>query len=485
MKRIEAAHAPRKKACATTLSRHSDPLCADSVRPRIAMVSTHGYMAAHPPLGAADTGGQVVYVLELSKKLAQIGYEVDIWTRQFEDQPELETVAEQVRIIRMPCGGREFIPKEYLSQSLPQWTENALRFIQMHGLTYEFINSHYWDAGVAGQHLSVSLGVPHVHTPHSLGVWKKRQMENDYPGDPAKFEQQYNFRKRIRRERRLYADADLLVATTPPQLNLLTREYEVRATNCRMIPPGYDDNRFFPVGEGSRNAIRQRLGLSGKVVMALGRLARNKGYDLLIQGFSVLASREPEAVLHLAIGATNPTKLEEDILGELKELVSQLNLQDQVRFGNFIPNDQLADYYRAADLFVLSSRYEPFGMTAVEAMASGTPTVVTVHGGLYRTLTFGRNSLFADPFDKEDLGITMLKVFRHPQLRNRMSRMGAMKARSLFTWTGIAQQLIAAVEQRSVSHTCSQKQSGKNSGLTPIETPAVHRCSQPISPSSD
>ena len=99
-------------------------------------------------------------------------------------------------------------------------------------------------------------------------------------------------------------------------------------------------------------------------------------------------------------------------------------------------------------MFVLSSRYEPFGMTAIEAMASGTPTVVTVHGGLFRALTFGRHALFADPFDREDLGITMAKIFRHPRLRRRLSRMGAHKARSLFTWTGVAQQLVAAVEHR-------------------------------------
>ena len=412
------------------------------------MVSTHGYVAANPPLGAADTGGQVVYVLELSKKLAQLGYEVDIWTRQFEDQPELEPVAEQVRIIRVPCGGKQFIPKEYLDQKLPQWCENARRFIKKHGLKYEFIDSHYWDAGVAGQDLSEALDVPHVHTPHSLGIWKKRQMENDYPGDTAKFEKQYNFTQRIRQETILYSEADLVVATTPPQLDLLINDYEAPAANCRMIPPGYDDNRFFPVGEASRNAIRQKLGFTCKTVVAIGRLARNKGYDLLVQGFSVLAAREPEARLYLAVGGTNATKLEETILAELKELVSQLKLEDKVIFGSFIPDDQLPDYYRAADIFVLSSRYEPFGMTAIEAMASGTPTVVTVHGGLYRALTFGRHALFADPFDKEDLGITMWKVFRHPRLRVRLSRMGAHKARSLFTWTGVAQQLIALVEQR-------------------------------------
>jgi mannosylfructose-phosphate synthase len=427
-----------------------DPDClrADSPLPRIAMISTHGYVAAQPPLGAADTGGQVVYVLELSKKLAQLGYEVDIWTRQFEDQLEMEYVCEHARIIRIPCGGPKFIPKEYLCDTLPQWSANALRFINRHGLSYEFINSHYWDAGIVGQQLSEWLNVPHVHTPHSLGIWKMRQMETDYPGDARKFEQQYNFTERILRERILYTDANLVIATTPQQHDLLIDDYDAPAENCRMIPPGYDDNRFFPVGEGSRNAIRSRLGFSGKVVLALGRLARNKGYDLLVRGFAVLAVREPEAVLHLAIGGTNPTPLEQTLLSELKSMVTRLDLEDRVRFGSFIKDEELPDYYRAADLFVLSSRYEPFGMTAVEAMASGTPTVVTIHGGLHRALTFGRHALFADPLDSEDLGISMMKALRYPKLRDRMARMGAHKARSLFTWTGIAQQLTALVENR-------------------------------------
>ena len=132
------------------LSMEENPLNTQSSLPRIAMVSTHGYVASAPPLGAADTGGQVVYVLELSRKLAQLGYEVDIWTRRFEDQPEIDPVNDQVRVIRVPCGGRNFIPKEYLYEKLPEWCENALRLIKKQGLKYEFINSHYWDAGVAG-----------------------------------------------------------------------------------------------------------------------------------------------------------------------------------------------------------------------------------------------------------------------------------------------------------------------------------------------
>src|SRR5882757_9434676 len=107
----------------------------DSTLPRIAMVSTHGYVAAEPPLGAADTGGQVVYVLELAKKIAQLGYEVDIWTRRFEDQPEFDLISDHVRIIRAPCGGRNFIGKEILYYHLDEWAEHALRFIQKRGLT--------------------------------------------------------------------------------------------------------------------------------------------------------------------------------------------------------------------------------------------------------------------------------------------------------------------------------------------------------------
>lgn len=420
-------------------------------KPRIAMISTHGYVAAVPPLGAADTGGQVVYVIELSKKLAELGYLVDVWTRRFDDQPEIDVVSDSVRVIRVPCGGEEFIPKEYLYQKLPEWSENALRYIDRHKLRYHFINSHYWDAGLAGQHLSDVLGIPHVHTPHSLGAWKRKQMEDDFPGDSESFEKKYNFRGRIHFEGIIYQQCDLLVATTPIQREALLKYYGIAKEKCQMIPPGYDDNRFFPVSGASRKSIRQRLNFKGRVVLGIGRLALNKGYDLLINAFQIVLERVPEAVLHLAVGGMVLDEAEEKLLAELKGQVAALGLEGHVVFTGFVPDDELPDYYRAADVFVLSSRYEPFGMTAIEAMASGTPTVVTTNGGLYRAISYGRHALYADPFDEVDLGITIYKTLAHRRLKDRLSRMGAHKARSLFTWTGIAQQLIAAVEQRPSS----------------------------------
>jgi mannosylfructose-phosphate synthase len=415
-------------------------------RPRIAMVSTHGYVAAVPPLGAADTGGQVVYVLELSKKLAELGYQVDIWTRRFGDQPDEEPCGHGVRILRVPCGGPEFIPKEYLHRHIAEWCRGAAQRIEREKVHYAFLNSHYWDGGLAGQGLCEAFGTRHFHTPHSLGLWKQRQMLTDYPDDSAKFELVYNFSERIQAEYELYRKAALVVATTPDQLALLGEGYEVAPEKLCMVPPGYDDTRFYPVGTQTRLLLRRRLGFEGKIVLALGRIARNKGYDLLIRAFAQVAAREPSARLVLAIGGEHLESGESQILAACRGLVDELGLGDRVRFMGFVPDAEMADLYRAADVFVLCSRYEPFGMTAIEAMACGTPTVVTTHGGLFRTLRFGISGLFADTFDPMDLGITILKPLRHPPLAERLARYGAETARSLFTWTGVAQQLLAASE---------------------------------------
>lgn len=414
------------------------------------MVSTHGYVAAEAPLGMPDTGGQVVYVLELSKKLAQLGYKVDIWTRRFEDQPEIEQVDKDVRIIRMACGGKDFIPKEYLYKKLPEWTENALRFIKAKRLNYAFVNSHYWDAGLAGQHLAEVLGVSHIHTPHSIGVWKQRKMEADYPDDKAKLEKTYNFSRRIHHESILYRECDMIIATSPIQLDMFFKDYNLPKEKVRMIPPGYDDNRFFPVGEASKMAIRRRMGLpeDKQIVASIGRLSRNKGFDLLIDAFAVVAQRHEDTILRLAIGSETEATTEDPMREELEAKIRKYKLQKRVILSNSLPDEEMPDFYRAADVFCLPSRYEPFGMTAIEAMACGTPTVVTTHGGLYRTLTYGTDALFGDSLDEMDFGITILKVLRYGKIRSRLANEGAHKVRSLFTWTGIAQQLLKLAEGR-------------------------------------
>ncbi|MGF1656411.1 MAG: glycosyltransferase [Verrucomicrobiales bacterium] len=417
--------------------------------PRIAMVSTHGYVAASAPLGAPDTGGQVVFVLELSKKLAQLGYQVDIWTRQFEDQAAIEPVDDGVQIIRMPCGGKEFIPKEYLYKKLPEWGENALRFIQEKGYQYQFINSHYWDAGLASQHLAEVLDVPHIHTPHSIGSWKLEQMSQDSDRSTEELERQFNFSRRIHHETNLYRECQMVVATSPPQYDRILKQYEVPKAKVKMIPPGYDDNRFFPMSEASRQALRQQHGYEGAVIASIGRLARNKGFDLLVDAFAVTHARENLARLRIACGVESSDPGDNEIFAEMQAKVKQHGIEDVVKFAPSLADEEMADFYRMADVFALSSRYEPFGMTAIEAMACGTPTVVTTHGGLYRAMDFGQHALYADTLDAQEFGVTLLQVLKYPRLRQRLAREGAHRVRSLFTWTGIAQQLLSAVEART------------------------------------
>ena len=418
------------------------------LRRRIAMISTPGYVAALPPLGAPDTGGQVVFVIELSKQLARLGYKVDIWTRRFDDQPETEVVDDNVTIMRVPCGSNEFIPKEQLYKNIPEWVENALRVIKKQSLSYYFINSHYWDAGLAGQAISNALNIPHLHTPHSLGSWKKRQMEDAAPEDIEKLEEQFNFTTRVNHELRLFQECDMVIATTPPQSDFIVEDYGVSPAKVRMIPPGYDDNRFFPVSEASRQGLRNEMSYQGPVIASIGRLARNKGFDLLVRAFALVASRIPDAKLRIAVSMQSSDPGDNDMLQELKTLIAEHNLEERVIISDSLPDEQMADFYRAADVFALSSRYEPFGMTAIEALASGTPTVVTTRGGLYRALDFGVHALYTDTEDIEEFGICLLQTLKYQRLRARLSHQGSLRVRALFAWSGIAQQLLRAVEDR-------------------------------------
>ena len=410
---------------------------------RIMMISTHGYVAAEPVFGKPDTGGQVVYVLELSKCLARLGHRVDILTRQFEGQPAEEAVDEHVRLLRFPCGGNEFIPKETLYNAIPEWVDAVDAYVRRHALEYQLINSHYWDAGLAGTALARRWGTAHFHTPHSIGAWKRDNMD----GDPHELERRYNFRRRVHEERQIYQACTRLVATTPTQRAILQgRDYDVPPEKIQVIPPGYDDRRFFQVGAATRQSLKQDLGWEGRIVLALGRLARNKGYDLLIEAMRPVIERIPDARLVLAVGSTEPSEDERGQLARLRQRAAELGLAGRVDFRDYVPDEQLADCYRAADVFALSSRYEPFGMTAVEAMACGTPTVITTEGGLWQQVTWGGEALYANPFDAPAFGHLIAAIFQHPELAHQLSNGGAHKARAHFTWTGIAQQLVRALE---------------------------------------
>jgi len=404
----------------------------------ILMISLHGYVAANAELGKPDTGGQVVYVLELADRFSRLGKSVDLLTRKFEDQPEYDHVNDNFNVWRIPFGGKEFIRKEDMHDHLKKFVTNTLAAIKKEGKKYDIVYSHYWDAGWAGQKIAEELGVSHVHTPHSLGWWKQHTMGSDM--DEKEMEQTYRFKERIRKEYFVFQMCNHVIATTIPQVDLLTQQYDVLPRNCSMIPPGIDENRFFPVPSKENDKIRTKYDIDPTDVLALGRMAHNKGYDLLIKSLPTLFELVPEARLVAAVGGDSAQ--DKKGIKKLKKLANELGINDKIKWKSYIEDDDLANVYRSANIFAMPTRYEPFGMVAIEAMACGTPSVVTVHGGLNDLIDFGNQALFADPHRPLEFGAMMAMPLLYPNLRNELSVEGARFARRNFGWTGIAKRML-------------------------------------------
>lgn len=410
------------------------------------MLSLHGYVGAEPELGLPDTGGQVVFVLELAKHFRDLGYVVDIVTRRFEDQPEVDDMGPNLRVWRIPFGGSDFIRKEDMHDHLDEFVarfDDAMREAQV---SYDYINSHYWDAGYAAQRISEEQGIVHVHTPHSLGSWKRDDME----GDTQAIESDYRFEERIRKEFLTFRRCDLVIATSNQQVEILRSDYDVPDSHVAMIPPGIDESRYTPVTEAERAAARRRLKFRKNDVYTVGRAAANKGYDLLIQSLPELREQIPKARLQLAVGANSTDDRER--IEKWKALAVELGVDEYVKWHGHVEDDDMATYYRAASVFALPSRYEPFGMTAAEAMACGTPCVVTIHGGLEEMFDFGAHALFADPKRPREYAVMLSMPLRYPQLRERLSIVGARFARRMFGWRGIARRTLAAFEKARSQH---------------------------------
>ena len=408
----------------------------------ILMISLHGYVAATPELGKPDTGGQVVFVLELAKRFARLGYKVDVLTRQFEGQPETDEMNANLRVWRVPFGGKEFIRKEDMHDHYSDFVTNTLAIIRKQGLQYDFVNSHYWDAGVSGQKIAEELQIPHIHTPHSLGWWKQHRMKGAKDAGEGGG---LRFPERIQKEFILFRSCDHVIATSEQQVDLIEREYQLPRDHITMIPPGIDEARFTPTPPDQLAALRQKLVIRETDVYVVGRAAHNKGYDLIIKALPHLKKMQPKARLVLAAGANSAQ--DKKLLEKWKQTAQEAGVGRSIKWLGYIADDDLADYYRAPGIFALPSRYEPFGMTAVEAMACGTPTVLTTHGGLFEQIEFGKHALVADPKRPMEFAAALSMPMQYPWLKDTLTVEGARFARRTFGWTGIARRTLTVFDR--------------------------------------
>jgi mannosylfructose-phosphate synthase len=401
---------------------------------RIAMLSTHGYFDPVPVLGQTDTGGQVVYVLELAKALSQLGWYVDIYTRWFDQgkkQVELVPQFPDVRVIRIQAGPWDFTPKEEIYKFLPQLSANMIKFIEQENLIYSLFHGHYIDAGIVTLDVARHFDKPSFFTAHSLGAWKREQMG----GDPGEMEIKFKFNHRVSEENRILNSVAANSVTSDLQLEKLHQLYNYKETNVDVIPPGVDIHRFKSPDRKDKPANGN---LPERYIYCLSRIDTNKGHDMLLKAFYKVSQRIPEVKLIIGGGSPKPKPREQQVFKMMDQVIDDLGIRDSLVFVGYVPDDLMASYYQHASLFVMPSLFEPFGMTTQEAMACGTPVIASKYGGIRTVIENEKNGILVDPKDADEFAEAMIRLITDPEWNSKIGRAGQKFIREHYSWEVIA-----------------------------------------------
>lgn len=402
---------------------------------RIAMVSTHGWFDPVPLLGQTDTGGQVLYVLELSKALSRLGIKTDIYTRWFDpSRKPVDPVPgyPDVRVIRIPAGPMEFVIKEEIYGLLPELSGNMERFIRENGLEYDLFHGHYVDGGLITLDMAGRFGKPAYFTAHSLGAWKRERME----GDPEEMERQFNFKHRIAEENRVYAALNGHTVTSALQLEKLRSLYGYEGDNVEIIPPGVDIHKFKPLSPGQAPV---KTDLPEKYIFCLSRIDSNKGYDLLLNAFARVCREIGDVYLVTSSGSARPQPREQEVLDMMHRIMKEKGIEDRVIFVGHVEEQLMVPYYQNARFFVMPSIFEPFGMTVQESMSSGVPVIASRFGGIKTVLTHEQDGLLIDPKDEEEFSAAMIRLLTDAGYRDQLGAAAARLIRGNYSWEAMAE----------------------------------------------
>ena len=396
---------------------------------RIALISEHASPLA--ALGGTDAGGQNVYVAHVAKSMARAGHHVDVFTRR--DAPHLPPsvdICPGVRVLHIDAGPAAHVPKEGLLPHMPAFGASALKSMQ-HSVPYSVVHANFFMSGLVGLRLRERLRVPLVVTFHALGLVRRK-----HQGARDAFPE-----SRIAIERRLARTADRVVAECPQDKTDLMRLYGASPSRIATVPCGVDLDEF---GPGSRECARRRLGIpdSEFVVLQLGRIVARKGIDNVIR--AVACMRPGLHVRLLVVGgeSSEPDETATPEIGRLRSLAQQCGIANRVTFTGHRQGAALRDHYLAADVFVSTPWYEPFGITPLEAMACARPVIGSAVGGIKFSVVDEVTGYLVPPHDPEALAQRLERLHDNPALAEALGRAGARRVRERFTWERVGNALV-------------------------------------------
>jgi D-inositol-3-phosphate glycosyltransferase len=388
---------------------------------RIATLMVHTSPLDQPGIG--DAGGMNIYVLESAQRMAAMGVSVDIFTRRTDPAaPEIVEISPGVRVRHFDCG-HGTLTKEQLPIHISGLSQEFSRIMRTEN--YDVIHSHYWLSGKVAMPAAKELGIPLVHTMHTMARVKNLNLAEGETPEPM---------IRVQGETQVVAGANALIANTDAEGASLVSLYDACPDIVHVVSPGVDLYTFTP-GE-SRSAAREFTGQphDALVVSFVGRIQPHKGPEVLIRATSELVKHTPllrhKLIVNVVGGASGANTQEVD---RLKELSTWLGIDDVVRFTPPVPRVDLPHWYRAADLVIVPSYSESFGLVALEAQACGTPVVATAVGGLRTAVADGISGVLVDGHDPKAWSSVISRLLQEPQRRVLLS-MGAIEHASHFGW---------------------------------------------------
>ncbi|WP_157267834.1 glycosyltransferase family 4 protein [Azohydromonas aeria] len=400
---------------------------------RIALISEHASPLAVQ--GGVDAGGQNTYVLQVARHLALRGHHVDVLTRRDDAAlPAAVDVRPGMRVLHIPAGPARFVPKEQLLPHMPAFTR-AARQLLAHSVPYDVVHANFFMSGLVGLRLKAAFGLPLVMTFHALGrVRREHQGASD--GFPA---------ERIAIEERIVRGADRVVAECPQDRLDLLRLYGAEDRRIACVPCGVDLQEFAPVDKAR---ARRRLGLASDdfVVLQLGRLVPRKGVDNVVRAVALLRHIPRLKLLIVGGDAPEPDEGRTPEIARLREIAREGGVADQVIFTGQRRREQLPECYCAADVFVTTPWYEPFGITPLEAMACGVPVIGADVGGVKYSVADGVTGFLVPPRDPAALAARLQQLHDSPVLAQALGRAGMRRVRAMFTWERVADDLAAVYQ---------------------------------------